>query len=666
MSTQAERIASMARLLGDDELIALANRGLLRRARKDLEGGAPEIVGEQAGGLALRWDQQTVVLGERPAEARCTCPAGGICRHILACLLHCAATAGATETAAAPCGAEISALAEETLERWAGKSLWQRARRELASGLVVECHDGAPFVGRIAEWNAECRWLPGGGLDGMLCSCHEAGVCLHRVAVVLAWQVQQGRLAIAREDAVLEAAAGAVRTRPEVCAALAALCGDLISVGFSRLAPSHRERLQTLAMAAHGVDLPRLERLVRGLAHETAGWLARDPQASDARLLERTAACWALATALASPTPERVGVHRSQYDRVQHLELVGAGLEVWTSPAGYHGLSVYFWDVRNRAWCTWSEARPLTTAGFSPQARISAPGPWPGAASPGQLATSCGTLLNAWRNRGLRLSGRQASSWHAQRAATMADLPAPLTDWREVAARLPELYPLGFAEAKANTDIVLLRPAAWLPAHFDTQRQQLIRPLADAQGRQLPLIVAQSAQTQAMIARIEALPDAADRCLLARLQLDADGLRLHPLSLIDTTGINSLQQGDGPRALAQVPAAPPEAEDEPEDDSDEDLDTVPTGASPTLARCLDACLALANAGLRSFRGWPDLATAANEARSLGLTTLANALDRLASLQGRERAAGLLLATWILTCQRQALAVAASQHVATGP
>lgn len=329
MSPLTDRICAIARLLGEDELIALANRGLVRRARKDLETATPEILGEAAGGVSLRWDQQTVVIAERPAGSRCTCPAGGLCRHILACLMHLGAIPSAAPSVIAaipPCGAEILALPDEEVARWAGKALLKRASRELACGLGVVCQDGAPFIGRIPEWNAECRWIPGGGLKGMLCSCHEPDTCVHRVVLVLAWQVQQGRRTIKKDLAVPEASAGAVRTRPEVCALVAGLCEDLVSLGFSRTGPTHAERFRTLAMTAHGVDLPRLERLVRSLTQEIEGWLSRDPQASDAQLLARLAACWALCKALARPTPGLVGVHRSQYERVNTLELAGAGL----------------------------------------------------------------------------------------------------------------------------------------------------------------------------------------------------------------------------------------------------------------------------------------------------------------------------------------------------
>src|SRR5947209_4532970 len=72
----------------DDALAALANKGLVRRARKDLETSQPEIV-ESADEDRLRLEvgDALVEIAMPVAQSRCGCPAGGICRHILAAVI---------------------------------------------------------------------------------------------------------------------------------------------------------------------------------------------------------------------------------------------------------------------------------------------------------------------------------------------------------------------------------------------------------------------------------------------------------------------------------------------------------------------------------------------------------------------------------------------------
>jgi hypothetical protein len=85
VSTLREKLQAELARYDDDAFAALANRGLLRRARKDLEKQAAEIVAESAQELTLSFGGQQVHFDARgAAHARCSCPASGVCQHILA------------------------------------------------------------------------------------------------------------------------------------------------------------------------------------------------------------------------------------------------------------------------------------------------------------------------------------------------------------------------------------------------------------------------------------------------------------------------------------------------------------------------------------------------------------------------------------------------------
>src|ERR1041385_2273169 len=79
------RIAALVAGFDDASWEALASRGLLRRARKDLEKGAGVAVEEEAGELLrIRVPPFVVSLpAAGPAKATCSCPAPGMCQHIL-------------------------------------------------------------------------------------------------------------------------------------------------------------------------------------------------------------------------------------------------------------------------------------------------------------------------------------------------------------------------------------------------------------------------------------------------------------------------------------------------------------------------------------------------------------------------------------------------------
>ena len=174
----------------------------------------------------------------------------------------------ATPIAASPVE-DVLALDDEAIGKWAGKALMTRVKKALAQGLPVEFEAGDRLAARLPTRNVNCRWMPGCGLEGMICSCHEPRVCEHRVAVVLAFQVAQGtRVLDDYGSLALAEAAEAPRSREDVLASVGSVVGEMVAIGLSRLSRASAERLRTLAVSAHGVDLPRLERLLTALAAE--------------------------------------------------------------------------------------------------------------------------------------------------------------------------------------------------------------------------------------------------------------------------------------------------------------------------------------------------------------------------------------------------------------
>src|SRR6266511_3263330 len=101
------------------------------------------------------------------------------------------------------------------------------------------------LVARISELNVECSFVPGSGLEGMLCDCHAPRVCLHRVVAVLAWQIEHGvtEPPTLATHALL-ASSEAPRTRDEVRASVIAVTEELVAHGLSTLNPAMIGRLR--------------------------------------------------------------------------------------------------------------------------------------------------------------------------------------------------------------------------------------------------------------------------------------------------------------------------------------------------------------------------------------------------------------------------------------
>ena len=427
----------MLKSVDDEALASLANKGLLRRAAEGPETSPPAIAAVEEGRVQVRVADATVDAVELLTKCACSCPATGICRHILGALIYLRdspelaacdgpvqSTLFATKRRPMPRPAAEAIVARcpfsgrgpgEPQRRgtpeWAGKALVRKALKILAADLPVEIEAGASLVVRFPTRNITCRWIPSGGLLSMLCSCQAENVCEHVVTAVLAYQASLGKRRIAVQEAALTESGGAPRSRAEVLASVGTVLGEMVSLGLARLPAATARRLTTLAVSAHGVDLPRLERMLKSLADEVQLGLRRDAQSSSANLLAQAARVEALRTALAKSAVGGIwsGSIAPSTTTSGQITLTGLGAQRWRSKGGYHGVTVYFWDESRKNWATWSESRPVAQPGFDPAGRFRCDGPWDGCRSPQEAAESVLRLSQAWRNTQGRISGRAAT-----------------------------------------------------------------------------------------------------------------------------------------------------------------------------------------------------------------------------------------------------------------
>ncbi len=636
--TLTERVAAVARRLDDDALAALANRGLARRARKDVDARPPVVRGERDGAVEVEVEEHVVRLVETPGDARCTCPSGRACRHVLAAWIAAGGAADAAPTEAAPVEAAPAEAAPavdvDALKRWAGAALLRRADEAVGAGEEVRFSTEGGWRARLVARGEEVRAF-GPSLGALLCTCHAPGACFHRAVAVVAWLARTGARA-PEPPSVAPSLPGAVRTPEEVRLAVLATCEGVVARGLGRAGAADRERLRALAASSHGADLPRLERACRAAADAVDGLLGRLAGAGEDVALRQLAALHALARALAEPTPALVGRHRRRYEDVAALELVGAGARTWRAASGYVGVTVLFWEPAAERWSTWTDARPADQA-FDPHARFGGPGPWPGLASPRVAAASRLRLVGGARSGDGRLSG-QAEAALRLGPATAADLPAATTRWASLGVLARRVFARGLSERGEGDDVVVLAPAGLGPARFDTASQALVRALFDEEGRPLD-VVAPHRPGSGDGAAVEEWTSAPDR-LVGRLRLRDGRLCVESWAAADGAGVVPLGTTEpGPEGDADDHAAPPLG-----------------GVARVVSAAMDALEVRAAAGSAALLDATVLEHAAADAGAAGLLRLEAALRSVLAAERAAVAGRVLAAAWVAALTMDAVAV----------
>lgn len=676
--TPLERsLRTTARSLDRASLEALSNRGLVRRAEKDLERGVEvRMAASEPDQIILRVGEWVVRLdGNGFARARCGCAASGVCQHVVTAVLFLqreetvAATVASSIEADAPeasdAATEWLSLDAAALKGWAGATAFRQGL-ELASAAEAEIEIGAVVRVRFRARNVEVRLVPGMGLDGAITSGLRSGDDRGRVVAAVI-QLQRSRGVVWEFPATggaLEEHAGAPRTRREVVEVCSRLAQALVVQGLARLSAGVEPRFVTLGMSALSVNLPRLSHLLRSIGDEVAACRRRDARGDSGRLLaglaELEALCEALRIGSDSPRADLVGVHRARFDEVGTIELSGVAAWPWETASGYLGLTVLFWDDSARAWNTWSEARSKSgAAGFDPVARFGFPGPWAGVDSPRVAGCSRVRLMRARRTGGGRLSASSQTRGLILGPSDASSCGMPvLDDWSGLERVWRESVPVGLAPDNPLARIVALRIGKVGERAFDEVRQALSWELADHAGHGVRLEVGFTPFQEGVIRCLEGLdPGAvAGAIVIGRLERTAERWALFPLSLHPVSGapIHLGFARTGPSSpepgIRAVAVNEPEDEEGREAEVADGEDGVVPVCHPTLARTLDrvdevltaaAEGGVGGSGRRVLASLPGLAA---ELRGVGWNGLASALTRLSA--GADTGAALLRAAWI--------------------
>lgn len=329
----------------DATLELLASVGALRRVKKGKL--VAEIVDASVEKAHVRVGAHDVRLMDAPLDrATCSCPAGGVCVHILASVL----AFRQPETVAVSALDELDAISVDAALHWAGrvakrKALqWLSAHPDASSALVVESSRSSVELRLDAD--ASCRYVAHGGLDGVVCNAPSSRRKAVILCCLLAYRAQKGE----EIDVELERDAqprGLSSDERGVIAEIKQQLRRLIAAGLGHAGDHLPASLRGLAWSSRGGRLPRLSTQLHQLCGELNAFRDGAGDSSSGRVLAHASTTWRICDELEKsehPDPLR-GVFRRTYELEPVRGLWAAGLSRYETSAGARGMTLVFVEL---------------------------------------------------------------------------------------------------------------------------------------------------------------------------------------------------------------------------------------------------------------------------------------------------------------------------------
>jgi len=319
--------------LTEDALVSLANRGLVKRAVKEIETGQGPSVSIDADGTVsgVHPDGTTSMLppGAGLAAATCSCPATGVCRHLVATVLAYQRQAEADRSTV-----EIWSPGEFTdaeLSELLGPRLWAAANRARRAGYTAVVHRATEQRPEPSVELPTCtvRFLVPHDLsyartDAAAGGAPEAialAVWAFRAADELFPHAADGEVSVGGEDTAVTDGLGAA----------VALVAEVLSEGLVHLGPTYADTLARVArdLDERGLRWPLLA--LRDLAEQLAAYQRRAAHHRPelvADLLAEIVARYRCATTTPGVLARVLGTDEPAETALRRVRLTGLGCRV--------------------------------------------------------------------------------------------------------------------------------------------------------------------------------------------------------------------------------------------------------------------------------------------------------------------------------------------------
>jgi hypothetical protein len=275
-----------------DDLAALANRGLLKRAQREIESGDLTAQWDESGDGTIRaiWsDNATCTLpgGKTLKDAQCTCGALEMCRHVLRTVLawqfRQAATNSEGGSTKPPEPWDPGRIDDALLESQVPKAIRERAAVLWSQGVLAEALRSAKPSVRFHCPGHTVRFPVPDDLRYAQCSCADPVPCVHAVLAVRAFRLLAPEVS---SGIVSEGPLDMPVPREPVEAAERCVL-ELLTDGCASLGGAWRDRVLRVASECSSASLLWPAQILEEIAEDFDRYTARDAAFTPERLVDR-------------------------------------------------------------------------------------------------------------------------------------------------------------------------------------------------------------------------------------------------------------------------------------------------------------------------------------------------------------------------------------------
>lgn len=517
--------------MDENYLIALSNKGTLKRAQKELEGAAIKLTVAGDTIEARFADHTTLSISGDIKKYKCSCPARDVCKHLVMTVL-----AVQKQCADNPENAKIEEPAPDfemllaetglTIEKKAGKQITRKAFFQAEIDGAVEIEETSILSITLISSGYKVHFLPGNGMEDSKCTCKISGICTHKVEALLHYiRLKTGSFPEGMVEKISQPVSDDLDMESLVF--MRDFVAEFLKTGLARKPANLKQQFEHLSVIAHSRRFAYLENIAKRITAQLELTDAKSARANTHSLLNNLCEFINVCSILLSGkvSKELLGSFRDEYNLIPPLTLHGLGAEGWRSDTGYTGITSYFYCDERQEIIRYSSVLPVEfNSDFN---TIYKHTEIPGVnANISKMCRSTVKVVNGRLSKRKRLSFTKETKGNVWDQTTSEIIKSiSIDDFSQI----PDLL----WKNDERTIIAAIAPTAYSGYYFDDKEQRLTIVATDKNDRQLQISLKYKDRDKLPVHNLRKFMDEKDGAdpMLVKIFVENGNLRLFPLAL---------------------------------------------------------------------------------------------------------------------------------------
>ncbi|MDT8717916.1 SWIM zinc finger family protein [Clostridium sp. 19966] len=527
-----EEFRNYLSMINEDYIIGISNKGILNRAKKELESGEEIDIIFNEDNVECRLKDGTICnINADIKNFKCSCPSRSICKHVVKSYLYAASHSkelfkGKGNSNSKEESLDFSELIKidiKQIKKVISDRDIKNILKKIEFGFFPEIEEDNILKISFPEENIVVKFIKTKAVEEMidinkssilnnsLCSCKEKDICKHKLEALIHYKLLKKAIKYDDINALIEEEFNF--KKEDFVSTLEGIKGIVAEIyigGLARVSENLCQQLEQMALIAHNNNLPSLEKRIRAIGANLQLYINKNASFNIKNFRKQMHQIYKIINAMENSKDRKLvrefmGRYKTNYYDLPAIELWCLGAKAWSTASGYKGITFYFHNDKFKKLFTYTESR----ADYYEEAKkynfYDKEAPWGIQGRQSEFSRSHIKLFKGKINDEFRLSSSAESRGELLERTRIKDLALKeliFEDWEQLFFSLENSIENSYASSKQD-NIFLLKISSNDESSFNNIGQVFSMAIYDMKGRKIFIRLKYTKENKKLIENIE-------------------------------------------------------------------------------------------------------------------------------------------------------------------